>query len=80
MVLSNALAYEADGLIQIGVPAVGHFLHHNQPLLALKLHGESRATAGMQYRITAFNSKLDVLRIVVLATNNQQVFQASGNE
>src|SRR5436305_5366277 len=80
MDFSNVLANEPEGVVQIMISTDCGFLHEDEPLFALHIYGESCATAGTQYRVALLGGQFNVLRIMVLTTDDEQVFEHSGNE
>src|SRR5690349_21275097 len=56
------------------------FLHDNQTLFAFHLHGERHAAAASQIRVTLDDRLFDVLRIKIAAADDDEIFQAPGNE
>src|SRR5437867_12914240 len=55
-------------------------MQDNQSLGAFAIDGESRATANAQGGVTRLRRQLDILRIMVHAANDDQVFEPAGDE
>jgi hypothetical protein len=49
-------------------------LNNNEPLLLLDFYGESCATACAQSWLTLFNRTLNIVRVVITSSNDDQVF------
>ena len=57
-----------------------YFLDDDQALLAVDLNRECRAGAVLQRRMAFFHRLFDILRVMVAATDDNQIFDAAGNE
>ena len=66
--------------VQLALLAALDLVHHDQPLGPVDLDRKGRPAVGSQARMALADRQLDVLRIVVRPANDDQVFQAPGDE
>ena len=66
--------------VQIGLLAAFDFLHDDQLLAAVLFDGEDRAAIEPQARMALLDGQFDVLRIIIDAVKDDQVFHAAGDE
>ncbi len=62
------------------VSAALDFGHDHQAFALRNVDGESRGGGRSQQRMAALDGLLDILRIIVAAVDDQQIFQAAGDE
>jgi hypothetical protein len=55
-------------------------LHDHQPLFAFDFHGQGRAARHAQHGMTLLDGQLNVLRIMIAPANDDQIFEAAGDQ
>src|SRR5688572_26206385 len=80
MHLGNGLAYRTDHGVKIQVLTRIDLLHHDQPLFSFKVHGESSYAAWPQCLMAFLHRCFDILRVMVTAANDDQVFEPTRDE
>src|SRR5215218_2804401 len=66
--------------MQILMPSGLYLLDNNQPLLSVYFDLKRGPAVLPQRRIVSLDGRFDILRVVILPSNNHQVFEASGHE
>src|SRR5581483_10387029 len=81
VLVGNCLTDTASYRCQIGVEVLAlYFLDNHKSLFSADINREDRAAVGSQGRVTLFYRQLDILRIMVAATNNDQILEAARNK
>jgi hypothetical protein len=78
--MGDRLAHIPDYGAQIQILRALDFMNYDQAFFSLDVYGKRRATAGPQRRVTSLHRELDILRIMVPATDDDQVFGPTRNE
>jgi len=80
--IRNALANRPKDIFRVNRTecAAFHFLHNHQALAVFGLHRESSAALRLERGMAPGDGIFDILRVVVAATDNDEVLRAPGNE
>jgi hypothetical protein len=76
----DGLPDEFDDVLTIRRLPVFYLLHHHETLFVVHLDGEGRAATRSQRWMTALDRQLDVLRVMVQTTNDDEVFETARDE
>src|SRR5687768_10377244 len=78
--LSDVLTNEINKSVQLHRVALLHLLHDHQSLFISDLDRECRASRLLEHRVTLLYCHFYVLRVMIVTTNDNELFEAPGNE
>src|SRR5205085_6857715 len=80
MLLCDRLPNLLNGLLRFLTPVTPQFLNNGQAFLSFDLDREGRARACAQIWSTALHGRFDIVRIIVLPSDDNQFFETAGDE
>jgi hypothetical protein len=80
VLIDNRAANERDGIFRFVVTVPIDFLDHEEPLLAIDVHGEGCAGARPKSRMTILDRELDVVGVVITPPDDDQILDSACDE